>query len=103
MFEVYENISPPVFSEDFLRRDINHNLRGNSLFIMSNVMSIFHGSENNSQLGFKIWDIVHLKLKELKSFDAFKKDIQEWQPKQSNTTKFRVHYFVGFFNILCRY
>ena len=32
MFKVYRNISSPIFSEIFYRRDINHNLRINSDF-----------------------------------------------------------------------
>ena len=32
MFKVYRNISPPIFSEIFHRRDINYNLRINSDF-----------------------------------------------------------------------
>ena len=82
MFKVYRNISPPIFSEIFHRRDINYNLRINSDFAMPNVMSVFHGSESISYLGPKIWDIVPFKLKELTSVVvAFKKGIKEWKPK----------------------
>ena len=44
MFKVYPNISPPIFSEIFHRRDINFNLQINSDFAMPNVRSVFHGS-----------------------------------------------------------
>ena len=82
MFKVYRNISPPIFSEIFHRRDINYNLRINSDFAMPNVMSVFHGSESISYLGPKIWDIVPFELKELTSVvAAFKKGINEWKPK----------------------
>ena len=48
MFKVYRNMSPPVFSEIFHRRDKNYNLRINSDFALPDVRSVFHGSENIS-------------------------------------------------------
>ena len=65
IFKVYRNISPPIFSEIFHRRDKNYNLRISSDFAMPNVRSVFHGSESISYLGPKIWEIVPLELKEL--------------------------------------
>ena len=46
MFKAYRNVSPPIFSEIFYRRDKNYNLRINSDFAMPNVRSVFHGSES---------------------------------------------------------
>ena len=73
MFKVHRNIYPPIFSEIFHRRDINYNLRMNSVFAMPNVRSVFHGSESISYLGLIICHIVVLKLT---SIVAFKKDIK---------------------------
>ena len=83
MFKVCRNLSPPIFSEIFHRRDINYNLRIKSDFAMPNVRSVFHGSESILHLGTKIWDIVPLEFKELTSVVAFKKGIKEWKPKNS--------------------
>ena len=83
MFKVYRNISPPIFSEIFHRRDINYNLRINSDFAMPNVGSVFHGIESSTYLGSKIWDIVLLELNKLTSVVAFKKGIIEWVPKKT--------------------
>ena len=77
IIKVYRNTFPPIFSENFHRRDINYNLRINSDFAMRNVRSVFHGSESISYLGPKIWDIVTLELKELTSIVAFKKGIKD--------------------------
>ena len=82
MFKVYRNISPPIFSEIFHRRDINYNLRINSDFAMPNVGSVFLGSESSTFLGSKIWDIVLLELNKLTSVVAFKKGIIEWVSKK---------------------
>ena len=55
-----QNMSPPIFSELFRRRDIIYNLQSNSSFAVPNVKSIFHECESISYLGPKIWDIVPL-------------------------------------------
>ena len=54
MFKVYQNTSPPIFSQIFHRHDISYKLRINSDFAMANVRSVFHGSETISHLGPKI-------------------------------------------------
>ena len=77
MFKVYRNISSPIFSEIFHRRDINYNLRINSNFAMPDVRFVFRGSQSISYLGPKVWDIVPLELKELTSVAAFKKGFKE--------------------------
>ena len=82
MFKVYWNISPRIFSDIFHRRDKNYNLQIDSDFAMSSVRSVFHGNESISYLGYGIWDIVPLDLKELTSVAAFKKGIKEWKPKK---------------------
>ena len=64
MFKVCRNESPPIFEETFLRGVINYNLRSNSEFAVPNVRSVFLGSESNSYLYPKIWDVVPLKLEE---------------------------------------
>ena len=50
-WSIYQNISPPVFSENVLERDINHNLRNSSEFAVSKIRSVFHWSERISYLG----------------------------------------------------
>lgn len=74
-------ISPLIFSETFLRPDINCNLRSNSKSVVPNVRFDFCGIESVSYLGPKIWNIVLLKLKELTTVDAFKKGIHQWKSK----------------------
>ena len=73
MFKVYRNISSPICSEIFHRRDINYNLRTQSEFPVPNIRSVFHGSESISYLGPKT--------KELVSFEILKKSIKDWKPK----------------------
>ena len=81
MFRVHRSMSPPSFSELFRWRDICYSLRSNSNSVMSNVKSVFHGSEIISYLGLLIRDIAPLELKQLTSLNAFKKSIEKRQPK----------------------
>ena len=46
MFKVYRNISPPIFSELFRRRDISYNLRSLSSFAVPNEKSIFDRNDS---------------------------------------------------------
>ena len=57
MFKVYRNISSPIFSEIFYRRDIK--------FAVPNISCVFHGIESISYLGPKT--------KELTSVDIIQK------------------------------
>ena len=74
--KVYQNMPLPIFSELFYQRDICYNLRSNSNFAVSNVTSVFHGSESISYLGPKIWDIVPSELKQLTCLNAFIKGLK---------------------------
>ena len=66
MFKACWNRSSPIFEETFFQSVINSNLRSNSEFAVPNVRSVFLGSESNSYLYPKIWDVISLKLEELK-------------------------------------
>ena len=72
IIKVYRNTFPPIFSENFHRRDINYNLRINSDFVMPNLRSVFDGSESISYLDPKIWGIVELKQELLPSKKVLK-------------------------------
>ena len=54
IFKAYRNISPPIFSEIFHQSDINYNLQINSEFVMTNIRSVFYGSESTLYLGPKL-------------------------------------------------
>ena len=58
--------------------------KGNSVSIhhknISQVNSVFHGTESISYLGPKIWDIVPEEFKNKKSLNSFKESIKMWVP-----------------------
>ena len=74
-------MSPPIFSELFRLHDICFDLRSNPNFAVSNVKSVFHGSESTSYLSPKIWDTVPLELKELTSLNPFQKVLKNGNQK----------------------
>ena len=41
---------------------------------------MYHGTENISILGLKIWDLVPSNLKEMNELDKFEKGITQWKP-----------------------
>ena len=41
---------------------------------------MYHGTENISILGPKIWDLVPSNLKEMNELDKFEKGITKWKP-----------------------
>ena len=44
------------------------------------VKNVYHGTENISYLGPKIWDILLEKLKNIDNLEHFKKEIKIWKP-----------------------
>ena len=63
MFKVYNNITIPIFTEIFDKRNPNYQLRRTSHFSIPPVRSVYNGTESLSFLGPKIWDIVPTELK----------------------------------------
>ena len=48
MFETYRNIPQTIFSDIFLRHNMNYDLQSNSQFATPELRSAFHGSESIS-------------------------------------------------------
>ena len=67
MFNVYNNIAPPIFTEIFKKRNPNYQLRYASHFSIPPFKSVYNGTESQSFLGPRIWDIVPTELKEVKT------------------------------------
>ena len=80
MFKTYKKLSPPIFEEIFLKREIKYNLRKNSYFNIPIANNVYCGTESISNLGPRIWDQVPDRLKELNSLTSFKKEIKKWIP-----------------------
>ena len=81
MFKVYNNIAPPIITKIFNKRNPNYQLRHTSHFSIPPVRSVCNETERLSFLGPKIWDIVPIELKEVKTLSAFKSGIKNWWPE----------------------
>ena len=67
IFEVYNNIAPPILMEIFNKRNPNDQLRHTSHFSIPPVRRVYNGTQSLSFLGPKVWDIVLTELKEVKT------------------------------------
>ena len=81
MFKVYKNLSPAIIADLCHVRKNNYNLRHDSYFAIPNVKSAYHGTENMSNLGPRIWNLVPDKLNQLVDIYAFKKEIKKRKPE----------------------
>ena len=67
MFKVSKNLSPPLVSEIFEKRNNVYDLRNPSEFVRPRIRSVYNGKESISYLGLKIWYIVPPELKALEN------------------------------------
>ena len=81
LFKVRHKLCPETTCDVFMERTSNqYNLRHRPDFITPHLHSVFHGTENISYLGPKIWDIVPGEFKHKKSLKSFKESIKMWLP-----------------------
>ena len=80
MFKVANGMSPDVMNEIFqLREESHYNLRYTSNFFIPLIHSVYHDSEYASYLGPKIWELIPPVIRQIKSFNGFKKERNENQ------------------------
>ena len=80
MFKIHGGLFADILREIFVPKISLYNVRRNNTFERRQVHSAYHGTESLSFLGPKIWNLVPLELKQLKSFDVFKLKIKKWIP-----------------------
>ena len=70
MYKLSKGLSPPVKTKPFKVRDEQHcNLRNNAEFTIPVIRTGYHGPENISFLGSKIWNALPDRLKNAKFFN----------------------------------
>ena len=79
MFKVKNNITPEIMKILFAPKMSPYGLRNNNSFKRRRVNSVSHGTESESYLGPKIWDLVANEIKE--SPNGFKFKIKRWISK----------------------
>ena len=82
IYKFLQGLSPPLMNEIFVERNNNYSLRGNNLLTRRRVNSMRYGTETDSFLAPKIWDILPKDIKDSESLDIFKKKIKKWIPSE---------------------
>ena len=77
MFKVFKNISLSIFSDIFQKGNIRSDYCKPSQFSISNVRSVYNGSEIFFYLDLKIWNNVFSKLEDLTAVGVFKRMIKQ--------------------------
>ena len=81
MYKVAIRTSPVIINEIFQPREESHyNLRYASKIFIPPIHSVYHGSKSASFLGPKIWELIRPVIRQIESFDRFKKEIKKWKP-----------------------
>ena len=82
IFKVKTGIAPIIMNEIFTFVENNtYNLRSGMHLSGVNVHSTQYGTESIGYLGAKIWDLVPVHMKDLKTLSTFKNQIKNWIPK----------------------
>ena len=63
-------------NEISVKRNNAQNLRKPSEFVRPKVHCVFHGKESISYRGPQIWDMIPVKMKNLKTISAFKREVK---------------------------
>ena len=81
MFKVSKNLSPPLVSEIFEKRNNVYDLRNPSEFVRPRIRSVYNDRESIYYPVPKIWDIIPPELKFLENVNAFKRELKKWKPE----------------------
>ena len=77
MFKFHRGLSSHILREIFVPKINLCNLRRNNTFERRQFHSVYHGTESLSFLGPKIWALVPLERKQLKTLEVFKLKIKK--------------------------
>ena len=73
----------------------------NNIFQTFNVRTVSWGTETLSHLGPKIWNLIPLELKKLRTLSKFKKSIRLWKPEKCPCRMCKTYIQdVGFINVV---
>ena len=80
--KIKNGLSPELFTEIFACETESHyNLGWCNDFRIPSICTAYHGSENISFLGPKIWNILPDEIKLQTSLNSFKKSVKMWTPQ----------------------
>ena len=86
IYKALNNLSSPLMSKLFGRKDTKYSLRNNNTLISTNVKTTAYGTRSLNHLGPKIWKIIPDDIKCSESLDTFKHRIKSWTPDKCPCT-----------------
>ena len=78
MFKTKNELNPKIMKETFTFNDVDCNLRNNTSVKISDLKTVYYGTESLTNLGAKIWNLQPNEYKELKSLSKFESRISKW-------------------------
>ena len=81
MFKVAKNLSAPIVSEIFEKRNNAHDLQNPFEFVLPKVHTVFRGIKSNSYFDPHVWNMVSLEMKKLTTINAFKRKVRNGSQK----------------------
>ena len=80
LYKVFSGQSQTIFSDLFERKNINYNLRSQPGFVISQVKSLYEGSNSLRYFGPIIWSLIPKEIKHCDTFTSFVSKIRQWRP-----------------------
>ena len=80
LYKIEENLSNEIMSSIFPPRLIKYNLRTQTDFFRNSVNSSKYGLNSIRFFASKVWQMVPMEMKNLKSLEDFKNKIRKWEP-----------------------
>ena len=81
MSKVAKNLSAPIVSEIFEKRNNAYDLQNPFEFVLPKVHTVFRGIKSNSYFDPHVWNMVSLEMKKLTTISAFKRKVKKWKPE----------------------
>ena len=83
LYKIKNDMAPEITQDIFPVYNPKYNLRNNREFTGRNAKSVYYGTETLSFIGYKIWQQIPVRIKEMSSLQSFKYQIKKWVPNCS--------------------
>ena len=81
IYKIKNNMSTPIMSELFEKRNLNYNLRSQTDFSLHSVNTVVYGLKSLKYFAGKVWSIVPFEIRNAISLEEFSAKIKSWRPE----------------------
>ena len=81
IYKIKNNMSTPIMSELFEKRNLNYNLRSQTDFSLHSVNTVVYGLKSLKYFAGKVWSIVPFEIRNARSLEEFSAKIKSWRPE----------------------